>query len=169
MTIPGLLLDQWWLSLKLSVTSSSKGYGKPWSPIPGSHEEPQLELEGYLGALMLESYLAGGFLCPMLLTFEPKVVKKVHPGAERSILRSGWSSSEALPGAVESFLGQKRLSLKLLKLILELCRLILEPLRITLEPWKLYLDNWELLRVTLEAWRLILEHGGSPWSHGIFS
>jgi hypothetical protein len=38
------------------------------------------------------------------------------------------------PGAVESILGQKRLSLKLLKLILELCRLILEPRRITLEP-----------------------------------
>jgi hypothetical protein len=119
-----------------------------------------LELEGYLGAIMPESYLAGGFLCPMLLTFEPKVVKKVHPGAKRSILRSGWSSSEALPGAVESFLGQKRLSLKLLKLILELCRIILEPWRITLEPWKLYLEHLEPLRVTLEAWRLTLE----PWN-----
>jgi hypothetical protein len=49
-----------------------------------------------------------------LLTFEPKVVKKIHPEAERSILRSEGSSSEALPGAVESILGQKRLSLKLL-------------------------------------------------------
>jgi hypothetical protein len=164
-----LLLDQWWLSLKLSVTSSIKGYGKSWSPIPGSHEEPQLELEGYLRAIMLESYLAGDFLCPMLLTFEPKVVKKVSPGAERSILRSGGSSSEALLGAMESILGQKRLSLKLVKLILELCRLILEPLRITLEPWKLYLDHLEPVRVTLEAWRLILERGGSPWSHRNFS
>jgi hypothetical protein len=32
---------------------------------------------------MLESYLAGGFLCPKLIPFEPKVVKKAHPGAER--------------------------------------------------------------------------------------
>jgi hypothetical protein len=63
---------------------------------------------------LLEAYLAGDNLCPKLLTFEPKVDKKVHPGAERSILRSGGSSSEALPGAVESILGQKRLSLKLL-------------------------------------------------------
>ena len=38
---------------------------------------------------------------------------------------------------MEYILGQKWLSLKLLKLILELCRLILEPWRITLEPWKL--------------------------------
>ncbi len=92
---------------EVSVTSSSKGYSKPWSPIPGSREEPQLELEGYLGAIMLESYLAGGFLCPMLLTFETKVVKKIHPGAERSILRSGWSSSEALPGAVDLSLDKR--------------------------------------------------------------
>jgi hypothetical protein len=97
------------------------------------------------------------------------MVKNVHPGAERSILRSGGSSSKALPGAVESILGQKRLSLKLLELILELCRLILEPLRTTLEPWKLYLDHLKPLRITLEAWRLILERRGSPWSHGIFS
>ncbi len=27
--------------------------------------------------------LAGGYLCPKLLTFEPKVVKKVHPRAEK--------------------------------------------------------------------------------------
>jgi hypothetical protein len=47
--------------------------------------------EGYLGAIMLESYFAGGFLCPKLPTFEPKMVKKVHPGAKRSILRSGGS------------------------------------------------------------------------------
>jgi hypothetical protein len=95
-----------------------------------------LELEGYLRAIMLEAYLAGGYLCPKLLTLEPKVVKKAHPEAERSILRSGHPAKH--PGAVESILGQKRLSLKLLKLI-------------------------------LEPWRLILEHGGSPWSHGISS
>ncbi len=76
---------------------------------------------------LLEAHLAGGYLCHKLLTFEPKVFEKVHPGAERSILRSGGSSSKAFPGAVESILGQKRLSQKLLKLILELCRLILEP------------------------------------------
>jgi hypothetical protein len=52
-TIPAILLEQWWLSLKPSVTSWSKGYSKPWSPIPGSHEEPQLELEGCLRAIML--------------------------------------------------------------------------------------------------------------------
>ncbi len=39
-------------------------------------------LEGYLIAIMLEAHLAGGYLCPKLLTFEPMVVKKVHPGAE---------------------------------------------------------------------------------------
>ncbi len=52
---------------------------------------------GYLGAIMLEAYeyLAGGYLCPKLLTFQPKVVKKVYPGAERSIQRSGGSSSKA--------------------------------------------------------------------------
>jgi hypothetical protein len=98
-----------------NVTSWSKGYSKPWSPIPGSHEGPQLELEGYLRAIMLEAYFAGGYLCPKLVTFEPKVVTKIHPGAERLIMRSGGSSSKALPGAVESILGQKRLSLKLLK------------------------------------------------------
>jgi len=43
-TIPGLLFEQWWLSLKPSVTSCSKGYSKQWSPIAGSHEEPQFEL-----------------------------------------------------------------------------------------------------------------------------
>jgi hypothetical protein len=67
-TIPGLLLEQWWLSLKPCVTSWSKGYSKPWSPIPGSHGEPQLELEGYLKAIMLEAYLAGGYLCPKLIS-----------------------------------------------------------------------------------------------------
>jgi hypothetical protein len=66
-TIPGLLLEQWWLSLKPSVTSWSKGYSKPWSPIPGSHGEPQLELEGYHKAIMLEAYLAGAYLCPKLI------------------------------------------------------------------------------------------------------
>jgi hypothetical protein len=73
----------------------------------------------YLGAIMMEAYeyLAGGYLCPKLFTFQPKVVKEVHPGAERSILRSGGSSSEALPGAVKSIHGQKRFSLKLLKLV----------------------------------------------------
>jgi hypothetical protein len=60
-TIHGLLLEQWWLSLKTSVTSLCKIYSKPWSPIPGSHEEQQLELEGYLGTIMLEAYLAGGY------------------------------------------------------------------------------------------------------------
>jgi hypothetical protein len=74
---------------------------------------------------LLEAHLAGGYLCLKWLR----------------ILRSGGSSSRALPGAVETILGQKRLSLKLLKLILELCRLILERGRITLEPWKLYLDH----------------------------
>jgi hypothetical protein len=66
---------------------------------------------------LLEAHLAGGYLCPKLFTFQPKVVKEVHPGAERSILRSGGSSSEALPGAVKSIHGQKRFSLKLLKLV----------------------------------------------------
>jgi hypothetical protein len=70
-----------------------------------------LELEGYLRAIILEAYLAGGYPCPKLLTFEPKVVKKVHPGAKRSFLRSGGSSSKALPGEVEYILGQKWLSL----------------------------------------------------------
>ncbi len=35
-----------------------KFYSKPWSPIPGSHEEPQLEQVGYLGAM--EAYLFVG-------------------------------------------------------------------------------------------------------------
>jgi hypothetical protein len=56
---------------------------------------------------LLEAHLAGGYLCPKLLTFEPKVVTKIHPGAERSILRSGGSSSEALPGAVELSLDKR--------------------------------------------------------------
>ncbi len=103
---------------------------------------------------MLEAHLAGGYLCSKLLTFEPKVVTKIHPGTKRSILRSGGSSSEALPGAVGSILGQKRLFLVLLKL-LELCRLILEPWRITLEPWKLYLDHCD------SSWRC----RGSTWRH----
>jgi hypothetical protein len=96
----------------------------------------------------LEAHLAGGYLCPKLLTCEPKVF-------ERSILRSGGSSSKALPGAVESILGQKRLSQKLLKLILELCRLILKPWRISLESWKLYLDHCD------SSWRC----RGSTWRH----
>ena len=92
---------------------------------------------------------------PVAANLEPKVVKKVHPGAERSILRSGGSSSKALPGAVESVFGQKRLSQKLLKLILELCRLILKPWRINLESWKLYLDHCD------SSWRC----RGSTWRH----
>jgi len=63
-----------------NVTSWRKGYSKPRSHILGSHEEPQLEQEGYLRAIMLEANSV------QLLTFEPKVVKKVHPGAERSML-----------------------------------------------------------------------------------
>jgi len=41
---------------------------------------------GYLGAIMMEAYeyLAGGYLCPKLFTFQPKVVKEVHPGAGSS-------------------------------------------------------------------------------------
>ncbi len=54
---------------------------------------------------MLETYLAGGYFCPKLLTFKPKVVTKIHSEAERSILRSGGSSSEALPGAVKTHPG----------------------------------------------------------------
>ncbi len=107
-----------------NVTSWSKGYSKPWSPIPGSHEEPQLELKGILEQscwrfTLLEAHLAGGYLCPKLL-IESKVVTKIHLGAERSILRSGGSSREDHPLEVESILGQKRL--------------ILESWRITLEP-----------------------------------
>jgi len=54
---------------------------------------------------LLETYFAGGYFYPKLLTFEPKVVTKIHPGAQRSILRSGGSSSKALPGAVETHPG----------------------------------------------------------------
>jgi hypothetical protein len=119
---------------------------------------------------LLEAYLAGGYLCPKLLTSEPKVVKKIHLGAERSILRSGGSSSEAPPGAVESILGPKRLSLKLLKLILELCRLILEPWRINLEPWKLFLDHcnssWRCRRLTWRHRASLWSRGELPWSRG---
>jgi hypothetical protein len=132
---PGLLFEQWWLTMKPSVTYSSKG--KPWNPIPGIHEEHNWNWR----AILEQSCWRPSYLCPKLLTFEPKMVKKVHPGADRSILRSGGSSSEALPGALESTLGQKRLCLKPLNLILELCRLILEPWRLTLQPWQLYLDH----------------------------
>jgi hypothetical protein len=59
-----------------------------------------LEEEANRTTIMLEANSV------QLLSFEPKVVKKVHPGAERSILRSGGSSSEAgslqaHPGALE--------------------------------------------------------------------
>ncbi len=124
--IPGLLLEQWWLSLKLSVNLRVKAIARHGAQSQGVIKNHNWNWEGYLGTIMLESYFAGGFLCPKL-PFEPKVVKKVHPGAKRSILRSGGSSSKALPGALESVLGQKRLALKLLKLILE-------PWRITLKP-----------------------------------
>jgi hypothetical protein len=64
---------------------------------------------------MLESYLAGGFLCPKFIRFK---IQKVHPGTERSILKSGghpaklspeqWNISldkEALPETVETHPG----------------------------------------------------------------
>jgi hypothetical protein len=72
-------------------------------------------LEAYLAGNLplLKTYLAGGYLCPKLTTFEPKVATKNHPGAERSILRCGGSFSETLPRSKESICGQKRLSLKL--------------------------------------------------------
>ncbi len=72
-----------------NVTSWRKGYSKPRSQILGSHEEPQLEQEANRTTIMLEANSV------QLLTFGPKVVKKVLLGAERSILRSGGSSSEA--------------------------------------------------------------------------
>jgi hypothetical protein len=65
-----------------------------------------MNLEGYLRAIMLEA------ICVLSCSPLSKVVKKVHPGAESSILKSGGSSSKALPGEVESILGQKWLSLR---------------------------------------------------------
>jgi len=134
---------------------------------------------------MLEAYLAGGCLFPKLLTFEPKVVKKVHPGAERSILRSEGSSSslwsngiyprtknallekvethpgalKAHPGALEDHLDHCGSSWR--------CRgstwrqsCTSEPWRVTLELWRLTLELWrltqELWRHALELWRLFV-------------
>jgi len=99
---------------------------------------------------------------PVAANLEPKVVKKVHPGAERSILRSGGSSSEALPGAMESILGQKMLSLKKLKLILELCKLILEPWRIT---WIIVVHPGDA-EDQLGDKAALQSRGGLPWSCG---
>jgi hypothetical protein len=105
------------------------------------------------------------------------VVIKVHPGTKRSILRSGGSSSEALPGAVESMLGKKRLSLKLLKLIVELC-IQSHPEALEDHPKAMEILSgslWFILetgrhRASLRSsgW-LPWSRGGSSWSHGISS
>jgi len=74
-------LEQWWLSLKLSVNLRVKAIAKHGAQSQGVMKNHNWNWEGYLGTIMLESYFAGGFLCPKLPTFEPKMVKKVHPGA----------------------------------------------------------------------------------------
>jgi hypothetical protein len=85
----------------------------------------------------------------------------------RSILRKGGSTriQGSSPRAADFMNGQKRLSLKLLKLYLESWRL-------TLQPWKLYLNHCG------SAWRCrgtrgqlknksLMRCGGSPWRQEI--
>ncbi len=121
--------------------------------MPWSHEEPQLEVEGYLETL--EGHV-GGYPCPKLLTFEPKVVEKVHLGAERSILRSErsprvrrsfpWSSgvypwtkealpevAETHPGALQAHLGALEADPRALENLPGSLWFILEMLRDNLE------------------------------------
>jgi hypothetical protein len=80
-----------------------------------------LELEGYLRAIMLEAYLAGGSPCWRLSLSEVAE----NPEKWRVIQQSSPWSSGIYPWTKETLP-------ELLKLILELCRLILEPWRITL-------------------------------------
>ncbi len=106
---------------------------------------------------MLEAYLAGGYFCPKLLTFEPKAVTKIHPRAERSILRSGGPSSEALPGAVETHTGDMQAHPGNLEDHL-------------IESWKLYLDHcdssWRCRGSTWRHKASLISRGGYPWSRG---
>jgi hypothetical protein len=90
--IPGLLLERkWWLSLKpMSHLGVKASHGAQSQGVMKNHNwNWRAILEQSCWRLtLLEAQLAGGYLCPKLLTFEPKVVKKIRPGAERSILRS---------------------------------------------------------------------------------